>query len=117
MKKILENSENKGGNSGSFFYFTPDKRFIIKSLNSEEKNVLIGPFLNEYVENLTHSLLSRIYGVFKIRIGKQYSVYLMIMGSIIPPDAKIRAVFDIKGSVKDRRSAKIGLRFETLDPT
>ena len=41
----------------------------------------------------------------------------MIMGSIIPPDAKIRAVFDIKGSVKDRRSAKIGLRFETLDPT
>ena len=87
LKKILDNTKNTGGNSGSFFYFTPDKRFIIKSLDSEEKSILIGPFLNDYCDNLTFSLLSRIYGVFKLKIGNQYSVYLMIMGSIIPSDA------------------------------
>ena len=70
LMKILDNTKNKGGNSGSFFYFTSDKRFIIKSLNRDEKFILLGEFLNDYAENLTSSLLSRVYGVFKIKIGK-----------------------------------------------
>ena len=31
---IMENTGNKGGRGGAFFYFTANKRFIIKSITS-----------------------------------------------------------------------------------
>ena len=32
---------NEGGKSGSFFFFTQDRQFIVKTINSEEKRKLI----------------------------------------------------------------------------
>ena len=55
---------NPGGASGCFFYFTPDKRFIFKTVNQEELQVLFDGFLNDYADKINDSLLARIYGIY-----------------------------------------------------
>lgn len=44
---------NEGGKSGSFFFFTEDRQFIIKTINSEEMNKLINllPKLVQFLKN------------------------------------------------------------------
>lgn len=57
------------GQSGSFFFFSFDNRFIIKTLRGKEKHVLLGmldPLLN-HLETNTDSLLARIYGLYSIK--------------------------------------------------
>ena len=59
---------NTGGRSGSFFYFTSDNRFIIKSITKDERQVLLGRFLKEYFSKIHDSLLAQIYGVYEITL-------------------------------------------------
>ena len=60
---------NPGGASGSFFYFTSDKRFIMKTCTKEESQVMFDGFLNEYSRKVKDSLLARIYGIYELKIG------------------------------------------------
>ena len=68
MKAIKESE----GKSGSLFFFTHDKKFIIKTLYSHELKAILGGFLKSYheliVESISNSLITRIYGVFEIVI-------------------------------------------------
>ena len=105
INQVLENAQNKGGQGGSFFYYTPDGRYIIKSLKKGEKQVLLGKFLQDYYRNLKKSLLSRIYGIFKIKVGSRNGTSVMVMGSIVPPEATVIGKFDIKGSKSGRRTS------------
>jgi len=56
------------GRSGSFFFFSHDQRFIIKTITNYE----LGLFKDMHEQYLRHlknnpsSLLARIYGVFTI---------------------------------------------------
>jgi len=58
------------GQSGSFFFFSNDNRFIIKTLRGKEKRNILG-MLDEYIKHIqltqNKSLLARIYGVFTIK--------------------------------------------------
>lgn len=41
--KMNQQSEtNDGGRSGSFFFFSQDKRFIVKTMTQNEKKILLG---------------------------------------------------------------------------
>jgi 1-phosphatidylinositol-4-phosphate 5-kinase len=57
------------GSSGSFFFFSNDNRFLIKTLKSNEKEILLG-ILKNYVEHIrktnNKSLIARIYGLYTI---------------------------------------------------
>jgi 1-phosphatidylinositol-4-phosphate 5-kinase len=58
-----------GGKSGSFFFFTEDKKFIIKSLTKKEKKNLMTmlPNLVSHIEMTNgKSIISRVYGLFKV---------------------------------------------------
>ena len=52
----------------------------------------------------TDSVLSHTYGVYNVRVGKIEGINLQIMGNIVPNPLKsnVLAMFDIKGSIKDR---------------
>ncbi len=58
------------GKSGSFFFFSKDKWFLIKTLKSNEKNIFIN-MLDSYLEHIidtkNNSILARIYGIFTIK--------------------------------------------------
>lgn len=41
LDRIYANAQADGGSSGQFFFFTHDNRFILKTLNSKELEVLL----------------------------------------------------------------------------
>ena len=57
------------GKSGSFFFFSHDNQFLIKTLRGNEKKLLLD-MLDDYIRHIENtdnkSLLARIYGVFTI---------------------------------------------------
>ena len=57
------------GKSGSFFISTDDNRYMIKTLKSQELELLKHAFLKEYVKHIEQnpkSLLCRLYGMYNI---------------------------------------------------
>lgn len=56
------------GKSGSFFFFTHDDKFIIKTMRAGEFKIFL-KFLPQYVEHFVKnptSLLAKIFGVFTV---------------------------------------------------
>ena len=70
------------GQSGSFFFFSHDNRFIIKTLRGKEKKNILD-MLDDYIEHIkfteNKSLLARIYGVFTITTNYFTPLDIIIM--------------------------------------
>ena len=47
-RKMIFKAKESAGKSGSFFFFSHDNKFIIKTLKTNEKKLLIS-ILNDYV--------------------------------------------------------------------
>ncbi len=59
------------GKSGSFFFFSHDGRFLIKTITNNELNTIIGKFMENYFKHIKEnhfSLIARVYGIFTIII-------------------------------------------------
>ena len=57
------------GRSGSFFFFSHDRKFIIKTMTSSELQAFL-PLIEDYTEHFKknpNSLLSKIFGVFTVK--------------------------------------------------
>ena len=70
------------GASGSFFFFSTDKRFIVKTMTDGEKEFFLGKVARPYFTHMKKnpsSLLARIYGVFTVKIQGLSPVHLMLM--------------------------------------
>ena len=86
VESFLPKNNKKGisksqGKSGSFFISTDDNHYMIKTLRSDEFELIRHTFLKEYVEHLNRnpdSLLSRIYGMYSV-IMSQGQEILIIM--------------------------------------
>jgi len=109
-QKIKQDNSGDGGKSGEFFFFTADKRLLIKSISSEEmftlQNMLEKYYT--YLSNNPESFLSRIYGIFKLSWSPfDPPLNLIIMRNICPyPADCVEMRFDMKGSKHDRRVLK-----------
>ena len=70
------------GLSGSFFFFSHDNKFLIKTMNSKERKLLLG-MLDDMIEHYratnNQSLIARIYGVFTIKTNLFQNLDIMIM--------------------------------------
>ena len=79
--QVFKAGEGSGA-SGSFFFFTKCKRFIIKTLRRDEKLVLM-KMLDDYGKHISYlnnkSLLTRIYGLFTVKTPKYADIDLIIM--------------------------------------
>lgn len=91
------------GKSPSFFFFTSNKWFAVKTLKEQELRRLIQKgFLERYCEHLRknpNSMLCRFYGVYKIKIKFQKVISVVVMDNIMGqnPEHVIRT-YDLKGS-------------------
>lgn len=91
------------GASGSFFFFSADRRFIIKTMTEKEMKVFLSmlPYYEIHLSERKQSLLARIYGVYTIKMDR-YSkdINIMLMANTLQfKEAKnIVKIFDIKGS-------------------
>jgi 1-phosphatidylinositol-4-phosphate 5-kinase len=68
-QKTIFKAQESAGASGSFFFFSSDNKFIIKTLRNNEKDLLLG-LLDDYSDHIessnNYSLLTRIYGLYTL---------------------------------------------------
>lgn len=92
------------GKSGSFFYFSQDYRFIIKTIHRAEHDFLLKILLDysEHVKNNPHTLLSRILGLHRVKEPGKEKIHFVVMGNVFPSSKDMHEVFDLKGSLQGR---------------
>ena len=88
------------GKSGSFFYFSRDYRFIIKTIHHSEHKFLrrILKQYYEHVKSNPHTLLSRFYGLHRVKLPHGRKIHFVIMNNLFPAHKDIHETYDLKGS-------------------
>lgn len=71
-KDMVFKAGESQGKSGSFFFFSKDMKFIIKSMTDSDFNAFmrIFRFYFREVNDRPDSLLARIYGIYSIQMGQ-----------------------------------------------
>lgn len=106
--KYILSELNSPGKSGSFFYFSRDYRFIIKTIHRSE-HVKLRHILKDYhthIKNNPNTMISQFYGLHRVKMplyyGKGRKIYFIIMNNLFPPHRDIHKTFDLKGSTMGR---------------
>jgi 1-phosphatidylinositol-4-phosphate 5-kinase len=92
------------GKSGSFFYFSRDYRYIIKTIHHAEHKFL-RKILKEYYEHVKenpNTLLSQFYGLHRVKVPYGKKIHFVVMNNLFPPHLDIHQTFDLKGSTIGR---------------
>ncbi|KAK0203492.1 SAICAR synthase-like protein [Desarmillaria ectypa] len=92
------------GKSGSFFYFSRDYRFIIKTIRHSEHKFLLKVLKQYYnhVKENPHTLLSRFYGLHRVKLPRGRKIHFVIMNNLFPPHKDVHETYDLKGSTVGR---------------
>ncbi|KAJ3997878.1 SAICAR synthase-like protein [Lentinula boryana] len=92
------------GKSGSFFYFSRDYRFIIKTIHHREHKFLLRVLKDYYnhVSTNPHTLISRFYGLHRVKLPRGRKIHFVIMNNLFPPHKDIHETYDLKGSTVGR---------------
>lgn len=111
IKSIFKASRG-AGMSGSFFFFSSDNRFLIKTLRGKEKKVildLLDDFIDYLRDNNNQSLIAKIYGVYTIKTSYFVPVDMIVMENTtqIQDIDNMKLIFDMKGNTF-KRSTKLG---------
>jgi 1-phosphatidylinositol-4-phosphate 5-kinase len=105
-------SENiSSGKSGSFFYYSRDGKYVLKTIHKNEKNFFLSilPNYYRYLQSNPDSLIVKIFGIHKIIFTKlkaahrnRKSIRFCIMNNTFDTNFKIDQRYDIKGSLYKR---------------
>eukprot|EP00027_Filamoeba_sp_ATCC50430_P002555 CAMPEP_0168562144 /NCGR_PEP_ID=MMETSP0413-20121227/11967_1 /TAXON_ID=136452 /ORGANISM="Filamoeba nolandi, Strain NC-AS-23-1" /LENGTH=615 /DNA_ID=CAMNT_0008593553 /DNA_START=407 /DNA_END=2254 /DNA_ORIENTATION=- len=106
--KSLDNQKFSEGKSGSFFCFSPDKSFILKTIPESEAILLkkILPSYYMYLSTNPHSYLIRIYGLHSLKLQNDVEIFVVVMGNVFNTPVKIHERYDLKGSWVNRSTRK-----------
>lgn len=109
--KYILSELNSPGKSGSFFYYSRDYKYIIKTIHHSE-HIHLRKHLREYynhVKTNPDTLLCQYYGLHRIKMPisfenkiKHRKIYFLVMNNLFPPHLDIQKTFDIKGSTWGR---------------
>ncbi|CDW79635.1 phosphatidylinositol phosphate kinase pipk5 [Stylonychia lemnae] len=105
--QAIHNFFTGAGKSQSFFFFSDNKNFVLKTLKESEKKLLLEKgILENYYQHMMktkNSLLSKFYGVYTIRVKYMQEVTCFIMDNLLGQDfINIQRIYDLKGSTKGR---------------
>jgi 1-phosphatidylinositol-4-phosphate 5-kinase len=81
VDKIFQSGEGTG-QSGSFFFFTKDGKYVVKTLRYNEKDTLLSlldDLFNHFIKTKNQSLIGRVYGVYTIQTDFFEDVNIFIM--------------------------------------
>ena len=112
IDNILKLSNFKGseGKSGSIFFETHDKKFIVKTIREDELFSMIHNLIRQYYtlfSSNVYSNLNRIYGVYTLILGIS-KIHVIVIENIFPFDSEsLICKFDLKGSILGRKTKKI----------
>jgi 1-phosphatidylinositol-4-phosphate 5-kinase len=92
------------GKSGSFFYFSRDYKYIIKTIHHAEHK-LLRRILRDYyahIQENPNTLISQFYGLHRVKIPYGRKIHFVVMNNLFPPHRDIHQTFDLKGSTIGR---------------
>ncbi|KAL2268305.1 hypothetical protein VTJ83DRAFT_3151 [Remersonia thermophila] len=92
------------GKSGSFFYFSRDYKYIIKTIHHAEHRFL-RKILKDYYQHVKenpNTLLSQFYGLHRVKMPYGRKIHFVVMNNLFPPHRDIHQTFDLKGSTVGR---------------
>ena len=92
------------GKSGSFFYFSRDYKYIIKTIHHGEHQFL-RKILKQYYDHVTdnpNTLLSQFYGLHRVKLPYGRKIHFVVMNNLFPPHRDIHGTYDLKGSTIGR---------------
>ena len=105
MLVVVRRWQISEGRSGSFFYFSHDGRFMVKTIVSEERDALCRmlPAYLKHIRNNPDTLLCRLLGLYTLQdTVKGESYHFVTMASVFDTDLRIHERFDLKVSVCGR---------------
>ena len=96
------------GRSGSFFFFSHDSKFIIKTISKSELDTFLKmlPALAEHYKNNEDSLITKTFGAFTVKTDSTNEVHLVLMENTLQlkNPKGLQYIFDLKGSLVDRKT-------------
>jgi len=100
-------SGEASGASGSFFFFSNDRNFIVKTMTNKEMRFFcdqVATHYFNYLQENPESMLARIYGVYRVKSFGMQPVNIMLMEHSLKVEdpEMVQAVFDLKGSNVNR---------------
>lgn len=103
-RRMVFKAGESQGKSGSFFFFSADQRFIIKTMTDDDFNAFqrIQKAYFAHVIKHDNSLLARVYGIYSVQMEDQKPVKLIVMENGMRGATEIQGVFDLKGSMVNR---------------
>jgi len=112
-EEIKDASGGDGGKSGEFFFFSKDRKLIIKTIPDLEKQMLVS-ILERYVNHFKehpNTLISKIYGIYTFENQDLDLKFNLILIKNICGFSKnyIERAYDLKGSSYDREVLKTGV--------
>lgn len=116
--------DSKGGKTKSLFLKTSDERFILKSLSTIETQAFL-KFAPSYFQIMSEALfhempsaIAKMFGFYQIVIknpvtGVDFNWFLLLMENLFYDRSPTR-IFDLKGSMRNRKVQSTGERDEVL---
>lgn len=116
--------DSKGGKTKSLFLKTLDDRFILKSLAPIETQAFL-KFAPAYFQIMSEALfhelpsaIAKMFGFYQVIIknpatGAEFNWYLLLMENLFY-DREPTRIFDLKGSMRNRKVQSTGERDEVL---
>ena len=74
------------GKSGSFFFYSYDEKFLIKTISAHELRTFLG-FLNKYSQHITdksESIITIIVGAYKLKMSSLAPIHIVLMMNSLP---------------------------------
>jgi len=94
--------------SGQFFFYSHSQRFMVKTMTKTEAKLLrkIMPQYYSYIRKHPHSLLTKFFGMHRVKPHRREHIYFLIMGSVFysKEGLEIHEQYDLKGSTKGRKA-------------
>ncbi|CAD8176701.1 unnamed protein product [Paramecium octaurelia] len=102
----IKNTQESLGKSGSFFFYTYDNAFVLKTIKQSEIR-LIQEILEDYYKYIVNNqtFLAKFYGMFSISIEGFSQIHLLLMENIFQQIPDQRVVYDLKGSLVNRKQS------------
>lgn len=98
------------GKSGSFFYYSHDGQFLLKTIPRKEFKLMKNMLKNYHVylkDKNPDTFISKVYGLHKVifyrKKGKtKKKLYFCVMNNVFQTSKKIDLRYDLKGSTYGR---------------
>eukprot|EP01080_Neovahlkampfia_damariscottae_P002429 gene2429-3140_t len=104
QKDSLISLGNHLGKSGSFLYITLDSKYILKTIQKQEKDIILS-FLKPYyyyLEKNENTFIVKILSLFRIVNENLQDVHVIIMENVFPSKSNPHELYDLKGSTIGR---------------